>query len=128
MATVYLTHDEYTAMGGAAAPVKFERLETKSRHLIDQLTHGRIRNEDPVRRAVKMCMFELISCMAADEAITGAGGREVAAVSNDGVSVTYAGSSSEGAAHRRHACIVRSWLDGERSESGVNLLYCGVDA
>ena len=127
MATVYLTYDDYTAMGGAADPVKFERMETKSRRLIDKMTHGRIRNEDPVRRVVKMCMFEMISCMAADEAMTGAGGREVTAVSNDGVSMTYA-SQGEGGTSKRMAAIVKEWLDGESTPDGINLLYCGVDA
>lgn len=126
----YLTMDEFEDMGGSAEGSAFIRREWKARRLIDRLTHGRIRNEEPVRQAVKMCMFELICAQAEDEAIAGTGGREVAAVSNDGVSVSYAtqGGHGSGAAHNRYAAIVRGWLDGEHTAAGVNLLYCGVDA
>ena len=122
----YLTIDEYREMGGSMDEAAFKRHEMKARRLIDRLTHGRIRDEDPARQTVKMCMFELMRAQAEDESIAGGSGREVAAVSNDGVSVSYA--AQEGGAQKRYADIVRSWLDGESAESGVSLLYCGVDA
>lgn len=123
----YLSIEEFKAMGGAAEDAAaFTRHEMKARRLIDRLTHGRIQNEIPVRDAVKMCMHDLIRAMAEDEALVGMSGREASAVSNDGVSVSYAVQGSAGAAGR-YVGIVRSWLDGERAGSGVQLLYCGVD-
>lgn len=124
----YLSIEEFKAMGGAAEDANaFARHEMKARRLIDRLTHGRIQNETPVRDAVKMCMHDLIRAMAEDEALAGASGREVSAVSNDGISVSYAAQNGAGAAGR-YTGIVRAWLDGERAENGVQLLYCGVDA
>ena len=122
----YLTLDDFKKMGGTADEAAFERYEMKARRLIDRMTHGRIANEDPVRRAVQLCTFELIAAMAAEEAAGGIGGREITAMSNDGVSVSYA--QQVGGMNARLAGIVRAWLDGEHTESGVHLLYAGVDA
>lgn len=123
----YLSIEEFKSLGGDMDEAAFNRHEMKARRLIDRMTHGRIQNETPVRETVKMCMHDLIRAMAEDESLAGAGGREVSAVSNDGVSVSYATQGSMAAAGR-YARIVLGWLDGERSERGVQLLYCGVDA
>ena len=122
----YLNIDEFKEMGGDVEAGAFARYETKARRLIDRLSHDRIRNEDPVRETVKMCMHDLIRAMAEDEALAGTGGREVVSASNDGVSVSYA-TQEGGTAAARYTGIVRAWLDGERAENGVHLLYCGVD-
>lgn len=120
---MYLTYEEYTGMGGSMDAALFPRLELKARKRIDAMTFGRLMQEDPVRRCVQMCMYELIGAMQADETDAGFSGREVSAASNDGVSVTYAAGSTSGA---RYAGIIRAWLTGETDANGVHLLYCGV--
>lgn len=128
---MYLTHDEYTQMGGDMDAALFLRLEAKARRRIDAVTFGRLQSESPVRESVRMCMFELIGAMREEEATAGLAGREIASVSNDGVSVTYAtGDSRTGTmngAAARYTVIVRTWLTGETDACGNNILYAGVD-
>lgn len=127
---MYLTHEEWTRMGGEVIDaLQYSRMEFKARKMIDRLTYGRVVNEEPVREAVKYCAFDLIRAMAADEATAGASGREIASMSNDGVSVTYAsGSNASGSISTRYAQIARGWLQGEMTACGLPLLYAGVDA
>lgn len=122
---MYVSYEEYMAYGGTVGIIDFRRFEAKARRLIDRMTHGRCADEKPVRESVRMCMFELIGAMAANEAEAGYGGRELAAMSNDGVSVTYAGNA--GGFEKRLTDIVRMWLDSETTEDGVNLMYAGVN-
>lgn len=118
---MYLSYDEYKSMGGVMDAALFPRFELKARKRIDAMTFGRVAEEDPVRQSVKMCAYELIGAMYSDETGAGLSGREITAMSNDGVSVTYSGSDFVG-----YANIVRAWLTGETDANGVHLLYCGV--
>ena len=120
---MYLTHDEYTGMGGShIAAALFDRLELRARNFIDRMTRGRISGEAPVRGAVKCCMVELVNAMAEDDAHHG---REVSHMSNDGAAMTFAGAQQDPAA--RYAGIVRIWLICEKDARGVGLMYSGVD-
>ena len=123
---MYLDFEGYAALGGMAQAGEFERLAFKAGRVIDAATHGRIRGEADMRDAVKYCAFELIEAMRADEAQTGIGGRELASMSNDGVSVSFAAGS--GGAPQRFAAIMGQYLTGEVDANGVQLLYAGVDA
>ncbi|MBQ6373187.1 MAG: hypothetical protein IJJ45_01730 [Clostridia bacterium] len=124
----HLTYEDYAGMGGAASEAVFCRLEARANRIVDTLTHGRLADETPLRSTVKYCLAALIDAFAADAAIDAGTGREVAAVRNDGVSVTYAGASSDpgGSTSGRTARIVREWLSGETTAAGVSLLYAGV--
>ena len=127
----HLTYEEYVRLGGSVDDERFSMLEARANRLVDTLTHGRLASETPLRTNVKYCMMQLIDAAAADAAIGDGTGREVSAMSNDGVSVTFASSGTTafgGSAASRNARIVREWLDGETTESGVMLLYAGVDA
>lgn len=125
---MYLTHEEYTGMGGTMDAALYPRHEMKARMLIDMLTRGRLKDEDPARESVKYCMFELIQMMHADEA-SGSAGREIAGVSNDGISITYAtAQSGAGSAMARYMNYIRTWLSGETTADGISILYAGVDA
>lgn len=128
---MYLYIDNYLDMGGTSMPdIRFERLEAKARALIDRMTFGRLRGEDPVRDSVKYCMFDLIDAMVSDDKLeTITGGRDIASMSNDGVSVTFASAGSAGAlsAQNRYAGIVRNWLLHETDANGYGLMYAGVD-
>ena len=123
----HLEYEDYAGRGGSVNEVSFAMLEARASRIVDTMTHGRLARESPLREPVKYCLTQLIDAMAADAAMDGGSGREVAAVSNDGVSVSYATGASVGGAAMRNARIVRGWLDGEVSDRGVNLLYAGVD-
>lgn len=122
---MYLTYDRYVEKGGACDAALFPRICEKATRLIDRMTHGRLIGETP-GSAVEYCAFELIEAMREDEQSAGISGRGIAAMTNDDVSVTFdAGAGSRAAS--RYESIVFNWLDGEETESGVNLLYAGVD-
>ncbi len=124
---MYLTYEEYAGMGGGADAADFERLEAMARRMIDRATHNRLAGEVPVRDAVKRCAYALIENTRAEEALEEiAAGREIASMSNDGVSVTFSGESGAGTRTRQER-ILRTWLDGELSARGVNLMYAGMD-
>lgn len=124
---MYLTHEEFTAMGGNMDAALFPRFEAKARKRVDVLTHGRLKCEETVYESVKHCMFELIGAMYADESAAGLSGREITSMSNDGVSVTYATGSGQESASGRYGSIVRAWLLDEMTACGVPLMYAGVD-
>ena len=50
-------------------------------------------------------------------------GREIAAMSNDGVSVSF---TTSGKAASRYTAIVRTWMAMETDAFGVPLMYPGV--
>ena len=130
----YLDQAEYLEMGGTITEddeLRYQRLESRASHAIDRATHGRIKGEKPVRNAVKFCVYEMIERYASDEAMAGMSGREIASMSNDGVSVSYvsAASASGGSASAlRDTESIRAWLMDEVDGNGTPLLYAGVDA
>ena len=127
---MYLTYDEYMDMGGGAQESAFPRLEAKARARLDLITFGRLVYEKPVRESVRFCMFDMINAIEADESLGAtAAGREIASMSNDGVSVAFVPGSSSGgakAASSRYAAIAKAWLANEVTACGVPLLYAGV--
>ena len=123
---MYLTYIEYIDMGGCIDSAHFPRFEAKARRVIDIATMNRLVGESPVRDSVKHCMYDLVNAIRADESTAGASGREIASMSNDGVSVTYATGNGQRSAYTRYSAIVREWLLGETDACGVPLLFAGV--
>lgn len=126
---MYLTMDEYEDMGGTITDdAVFERYAAKADATIDRMTHGRIRSETPVRSVAKYAAYALIEAMHSDDA-TG-DGREIASMSNDGMTVNYV--TDNGSAmlnrRRRYADIVCDYLQYEVDDNGTLLLYAGSDA
>ena len=107
---MYLTYEEYMGMGGSAHESAFPRLEAKARARLDLLTFGRIACENPVRENVRFCMFDMINAVEADENLGAtAAGREIASMSNDGVSVSFvSGGGGAKTASARYAAIAKS--------------------
>lgn len=125
---MYLTYQEYAGMDGGVDAAAFARLDAKAEKLVDRATHGRLKGEEPVRDAVKNCVFELIGELCREEAAREMdGGRELASMSNDGLSVSFAAQSAAGGASSHQMQILRQWLGDELSRDGVNLLYAGTD-
>jgi hypothetical protein len=126
---MYLTYDDYVGMGGNIDVLDFNRHMARANATITRMTHGRILNESPVRESVKYAAYDLVNAIYAD-AQAGANGREIASVSNDGVSISFVGENLSGAAAaaQRYAMIVRSYLEYESDANGTLLLYAGVDA
>lgn len=120
---MYLTQRQFENMGGAEMDdVIYNRYAAHADAVIDRMTHGRIKDEETVRSNVQYAAFDLITAMVSDSANNG---HEVASVSNDGVSVTYA-SGAATSPQRRYANIVRDYLENEEID-GVSILYAGVD-
>ena len=127
---MYLKYDDFLALGGDGTidEVAYTAHEMRARRMLDALTHGRLKGESPVRECVRFCMSDLINARIADEKAAGVATRDIASVSNDGVSVTYAAAQAEaGAIPAGYARIIRLWMGGETTANGVALLYAGVD-
>ena len=125
---MYLKYDEYVGMGGGAEEGAFARLEAKARAQLDRVTFGRLQNPNEISQNVKYCMYDMIGAIEADEASgTMAAGREIASMSNDGVSISFAtGSGGAKSSAARYAAIARSWLANETTACGIPLLYAEV--
>ena len=126
---MYLTYEEYTGMGGGASQSAYPRLEAKAAALLNRMTFGRLAGSEAVSESVKYCMFDLIGAIEAEESLGGiAAGREISAMSNDGVSVSFSASGSGGAraGAAKYAAIARDWLANETDACGIPLLYAGV--
>lgn len=123
----YLTYDEYKGMGGSIADESaFDRCMCRAAATITRMTHGRILNEFPARAAARYAAFDLVNTIHAD-AQNGAEGREIASMSNDGVTVSFVSDGTATAA-QRHGSIVKQYLEWEFDANGTPLLYAGVDA
>lgn len=125
-----LDFDTYNDLGGAIQDeTQYERYAMKADALIGRITHGRIQDESPARKSAQYAAFDVIEAMYAD-AQSAPNGKEIASMSNDGVSVSYAtGSGSAAQEHmNRYAGIARVYLETETDAHGTPLLYAGVDA
>ena len=101
---MFLPFSEYKLLGGAIRDeLSFNRAELKARMKINSITFNRLRDEDPVREAVKQLVLELIEtgyCGSLD-------GLEKTSVSNDGRSMSI--ESNEGKAD----ALIKEWLANE---------------
>ena len=138
----YLTYDEYSDMGGTLDETLFDNLVLDAQGYIDWYTFNRLwkeewRTEDVMER-VKVCMYQLISLVAAKQNLltpqgTNAGGvninAQVSSQSNDGVSTTYAVLSGEllfSHAKKEIEDTVNRYLNGVMNSVGRKLLYRGL--
>lgn len=147
--------------GSVEDDVLYARLSARAAQLIRRATHGRADPDvllpeaaavqvaslqvggpavvaastsaaDGLASLVQNCAFELIELMAGEQELGSvAQGRDVASVSNDGVSVSFAsggsGAASSASSQARYMGIIRQWLDGATDADGVHVLYAGVD-
>lgn len=141
---MYLTYEEFKAMGGAGDLPTFLRNEFKARKQIDYYTANRVSEMREVPFAVKACMFELIrldnlydvTLNSYDaKAQSGENIAPVASFSTDGYQETYGGASTgfgeylanarKGIGEAQKDAIFR-YLEYEYDDNNVKLLYRGV--
>lgn len=80
---MYLTYEEYLALGGKSPESDFPRLELLSRKRLDYWTQNRITDPDD---DIRLCMTLIIDAESAEQT----GEHDVSSFSNDGVSVSFA--------------------------------------
>lgn len=128
---MYLTYDEYSdaPFNGTLDEDAYALLEYRARKYIDLATHERVKDDDPVREAVKHAVYALVTMYAASDAAEAAQAGGVQSLSNDGVSVTYGanGSNAMASAETAQAVILKRFLAYETDDNGTPLLYAGVD-
>lgn len=136
---MYLSHAEYTALGGTLDPITFEEFEFHAETLINWYTFNRLKNDKDfpieVRRLTKYLID--IAQKQADALNLGATliatddgtHTHITQQSNDGVSVSYNGMS---AADLFESCkdqminAVKRYLQGVKNELGQLVLYRGL--
>lgn len=124
----YLTYDEYKEMGGEASQSDFIQLEFKARKRIDRMTDSRVNDMAEVPEAVKICMMSLITIEAAAGIEAQVLNPMVTSYNTDGYSESYGKAMGAEDADVSMNEMIRSLLWGETNDSGIPLLYRGVDA
>jgi hypothetical protein len=121
----YLSYNEYRDFGGKAEVMDFMRYIFKAEKTVDIYTFQRLVDAPTVSATVKACLRELVDYLrASDDA--GADGQKISAMSNDGVSVTYAAVPTETDKQFKAYTIIAEYLTGEKDGNGTPLLYRGV--
>lgn len=141
---MYLTYSEYTTYGGTIDEPTFNQLNFKCQKALDNMTAERVKYMSAVPDSVKRCLFELInmeylflvnlnSLVAGGQ--TGTGANQLASFSTDGYQETYTtGSGTTGdymksmrsSLNDTEKTLISDFLDYERDDNGVKLLYRGV--
>lgn len=80
---MYITYEEYSALGGKAAETDFPRLELLAEKRLNYWTIDRITEPDD---DIRLCMMLIIDAEYAEQS----GEQDVTSFSNDGVSVSFA--------------------------------------
>lgn len=128
MAAMYLTQEEYTAYGGKEMDIAaYTRLEYAARKKIDRVTFQRVQAMAEVPEAVKRLMYELISIEGAAGVSEGIITPAISSFSTDGYSEYYQNTRTKEYVADAENTLIYDYLSGERDDSGVPLLYMGVD-
>lgn len=86
---MYLTYEEYKAMGGSLNETAYPRFERKAEYYMDNWTLDRIKNLEEIPECVKDAMFEVI------EQLPSLDGDRVASFSNGVNSFSFDTSTSD---------------------------------
>ena len=122
-----LTFEEYVEMGGVIDnELIYNRHAYRAEGILNAMTHGRVADVVPPIPQVQYALLALIEAIYAEYG-SGADGRQIASVSNDGMSLNYV-TDAGGSSTARYAEIVRQYLQYETDINGTPLLYAGVDA
>ena len=136
---MYLTYDEYTKNGGTLDATTFENFEFEASTIINYRTFNRLKDIEEVPAEVKRLTKYLIdlaqkkadslSLGNAGDTTTSNAGSYIKSQSNDGVSITYGGTSSvdlykmcEADAHK----AIDRYLVDVTDSLGRKVLYRGL--
>ena len=125
---MYIDISYYKTNGGKGdmTDAAFIRSEFRARKLVDKLTQGRVKNMAEVSESVKRLMVELVSLESTQGAEI-AENQAVTTFSNDGYSETYADPLTRERVKEIESDLISEYLSDETDDSGVPLLYLGVD-
>ena len=136
---MYLTYDEYIAMGGTLDESTYEYYEFQAEALVNWYTFNRLKGSTTYPPELKRLMNYLINmAVKQDEALNLGGtisstnegtGAFITQQSNDGVSVSYNGMASGDlfiACQKQAKEAVHLYLNGVMNEMGRYLLYRGL--
>ncbi|MDR2046527.1 MAG: hypothetical protein LBP79_01250 [Clostridiales bacterium] len=121
----YLSYTEYRNLGGNLDVAAFTRQIFRAEKKVDIHTVGRLIREPEISVTVKACLRRLVDYMHTTDGAE-SGGKTVSAVSNDGVSVTYAAAPTQAEITAKEEAIIYEYLARETDGDGVPLLYRGV--
>lgn len=85
----YLTHEEYTTLGGTLPETPFNLLEFEARKQIDLRTQNRLNNVEDIPQEVKLCDFHLINKIEKYTESMNTIGGNIKSENTDGYSITY---------------------------------------
>lgn len=124
----YLTHEEYTSLGGTLAEMPFKILEFNARQVIDKYTFGRLKDLEEQNQEVKMCVFQLINTLNNYE-LNEATKNGIESENIDGYSVSYSKPTKESneAKNNELRDIVKTYLIDCKLENGTPYMYVGAD-
>lgn len=111
----YLTHSEYTQLGGTLPESAFNLLEHKARKKIDKRTYGRLINLDTQIQDVKLCVFDLIPILNENNST-------ILSESVDGYAITLMDKKELNKAIKN---VIEEYLSECKLEDGTPYLYCG---
>lgn len=136
---MYLTYEEYSAMGGTLSNTDFNFLAYEAESYINWYTFNRLKGQDEIPQEVKDCEFYLIRLIQVRLASLGLGNvtdtsgsgiiGSVASRSNDGVSESFNSLAARDAIKSISDEIgegIRRYLQGVTNELGRRLLYRGL--
>ena len=136
---MYLTYDEYTAMGGTLDASTFNDYEFQAEALINWYTFNRLKGSTNLPPEVTRLMKYLIDLAQKQADAMNLGGALSASSdgtgvfitqqSNDGVSTSYTGMPSEdlfAICQKQMDNAVKLYLNGVMNELGQKLLYRGL--
>lgn len=136
---MYLTYEEYQAMGGTLDATTYENYEFEAEALVNWYTFNRLKNNTTIPVEVKRLMKYLIGLAEQKANLLGASGSgseqassngaAIASQSNDGVSISYnvlsAAQLMESLKGSEEDAI-KKYLQDVVNEAGRKLLYRGL--
>lgn len=135
---VYLTYDEYMAMGGTLSVAEFNDYEFRAEAIINYATFDRLAHDKVIPERVKRLMKYIIDMVQkkADSLNLGkgddaaqSGNIYITSQSNDGVSASYNGMASTDVfslCDDEIQSAISLYLYGVMNEAGRHLLYRGL--
>ena len=132
---MYLTHDDYVALGGTLNDAQYTDLALQAQAQINRATFGRLKGDKVIPEEVKWLMKHLVDlCEKRNAAFTlGKSNSDsnpyITSQSNDGVSISYNGIAPSDLIKLSEAeafSIIRNYLEGVTNEAGRKLLYRGL--